>query len=99
MTLTERRQQAQRDLKHLKDLLASPGWKLLLAVLQGGIRARRQQVFGLSIESMDSIFKLTALKHEAEGLRLAVGQPFAIIEELERDIELLLEQEREKLNA
>jgi hypothetical protein len=76
----------------LQSLLESPGWGLFLDALDRVILARRLQVFGEPLDSLDSIVRLVRTKGEVGGLMVSKEIPRAILNDIEADLAVLLEE-------
>ena len=74
-------------------MLESPGWGLFLDALDRVILARRLQVFGEPLDSLDSIVRLVRTKGEVGGLMVCKEIPRAILNDIEADLAVLLRDE------
>jgi hypothetical protein len=83
----------------LSDLLLSPGFKLLCEQLEAQERARRFAIFNQQARSFDSCFEVAALMNEIATLQMVLRMPQLLLEELNEQIQMQLNLEREEENA
>lgn len=73
-----------------------PGWSVLRELVHGQVTLRRQSIFSIPINGVEDAFKLANEKSEIAGLQLAMKLPEILLEDLEKDLRLLLEIEEEE---
>lgn len=83
----------QQRKSELKALTESAGWQTFKMVLEGQIRLRKNSVFGMGIRSMDAAFTQADLLGEVTGLTTALGLPYALIEDYDKQLQDIREEE------
>lgn len=83
----------------LEGLFKDFGWRLIEEALKAQVRARRISDFSQGISSIDDAFKSANAKSEIAGMQLALRMPEILLDDVKRDLEVLLAEEREETHG
>lgn len=97
--LRERREALYAERQILESLLEHPGWRLLKAEAESGIRTRRTMHWNHELASTDDALVLEKLRGEAVGMQTVLGLADVMILFRQEEIDAVLAEERSQDNA
>lgn len=77
----------------LKDLLGSPGWEVISAIVAEQVKMRETLILVDEDLSWEGVLSQVKAKGERLGMRLTLELPKTLVEQLEEEIEEALDEE------